>query len=273
MADGARFCIRQRRGWPAAIGRKGTRMAVSLDKVQRQAPGLLPLAKKADDKVREYGLDGERAKFALVLDYSSGPMRRKYDNDSMQRLAEKVIALATRFNDDGVIDVFLFGSKAWHAGPLGIDDYENGINRLIGGKAMGGTDYDYAFDKVLDYYGSDTASTRTIEKKGLLGRTRIVKARGGAGPLQSPRRPSGVRRTPHRRLPGLGPVAPGPTVRHAARRVQGLARHRAPRRAAPLTTRPAHRGATTVGGSQTGWRGAEGTRRPAIVFPAKRTRF
>lgn len=179
MADGARFCIRQRRGWPAAIGRKGTRMAVSLDKVQRQAPGLLPLAKKADDKVREYGLDGERAKFALVLDYSSGPMRRKYDNDSMQRLAEKVIALATRFNDDGVIDVFLFGSKAWHAGPLGIDDYENGINRLIGGKAMGGTDYDYAFDKVLDYYGSDTASTRTIEKKGLLGRTRIVKARGG----------------------------------------------------------------------------------------------
>lgn len=141
-------------------------MAISLDKVSAEAPGLLSLAKKADDVVARKGLVGHRAKCVLCLDHS-GSMRGQYKSGAMQRLAERVIALATRFDDDGDIDVFTFDTSARYVGTLGLSDYEGGIDRLVTGH-MGTTNYAEAFRSVTGRFGFET------ERHGFFGGSKLA---------------------------------------------------------------------------------------------------
>lgn len=126
-------------------------MGVSLDKIERQAPGLVSLAKKAQFNLSRHGLDDARAKVALCLDYS-GSMRDAYAHGQVQALAERVLALATQLDDDGAIDVFFFGTEAWYAGELGLTEYQGGVDRLRAGHRLGQTDYAGAIRAVLEHH-------------------------------------------------------------------------------------------------------------------------
>lgn len=141
-------------------------MPVSMTKVEQQAPGLVSLVKKAQFAVSKHDLAGQVAKVALCLDHS-GSMRALYASGVIQRTAERILAAATQFDDDGAIDVFVFDSTADHLGELSLADYSGGIDRLIGRRRMGTTDYAAAFRAVTEHYGFTGA-------KRLLGRSRAT---------------------------------------------------------------------------------------------------
>jgi len=155
-------------------------MPVNLDKIESQAPALLSLAKQATISIDKSGLNGTVAKVALVLDYS-GSMGNEYKNGSMQRLAEKVLALATQLDDDGAIDFFVFDSSAAYLGEISLGDYKGSVDRLTRGRRMGTTNYAEAFLKVRDHFGFGN----TVEKKGLFGRTKTV-PNPNSGPADAP---------------------------------------------------------------------------------------
>jgi uncharacterized protein YegL len=67
---------------------------------------------------------------ALVLDIS-GSMHRLYARGAVQRLAERVLALGLRFDDDGAVDVFLFGKEVHQPGDLGLDGYQSYIADML----------------------------------------------------------------------------------------------------------------------------------------------
>ncbi|WP_018640167.1 VWA domain-containing protein [Parafrankia elaeagni] len=129
-------------------------MPMSMAKIEAGAPGLLSLAKDARSRLAKQALDGEQAKVALCVDHS-GSMRALYTKGVVQRLAERALALATQFDDDGAIDVFIFDTGAVHAGELRIADYIGGVDRLRAGRRMGRTDYAAAMRLVREHFPSD----------------------------------------------------------------------------------------------------------------------
>jgi hypothetical protein len=71
----------------------------------------------------------------------------------VQRLAEKVLALGTRFDDDGEIDVFAFGTNAEAMGAVGLDSFHDVAQRANGLKGPGGgTDYAKAMAAIRRHY-------------------------------------------------------------------------------------------------------------------------
>lgn len=145
-------------------------MAVDFQKIEREAPELVSLAKKAQFAVSKYNLDEVRAKVAIVLDVS-GSAEHLYRSGAMQRAAEKILAVATQFDDDGDIDVFFFHHEAWYAGTLGLADYKGGIQRLLGNSRWGGTEYGQAFRTVTKHFFEPS-------KKGLFGRKKAPVSSG-----------------------------------------------------------------------------------------------
>lgn len=145
-------------------------MAISLDKIEQKAPGLLSLAKQSRVELSKHNLEGQKAKVALVLDYS-GSMNQQYKNGSMQRLSERVLSLATGLDDDGDIDFFVFDTTAAHLGVISLDDYQGAVDRLVSGRRMGTTDYAGAFLEVRNYFGfaPPVPAPSAPVKKGLFG--------------------------------------------------------------------------------------------------------
>lgn len=79
-------------------------------RVATEAPQLVNLVKKATISLEKVGLGAHRAKVCLCLDIS-GSMTGLYRRGLVQEFAERVLALGCRFDDDGEIDVFLFGAR------------------------------------------------------------------------------------------------------------------------------------------------------------------
>lgn len=134
-------------------------MAISLDKLQSQSPGLVNLRKSVDTALSQHvELKNHTAKIALALDYS-GSMSSLYNNGTVQTLAERVLALGTAFDDDGDIDIFIFESSAHYVGTLSINNYQGGIGRLLSKYSMGSTNYADAMHLIRQHYQSSSSST------------------------------------------------------------------------------------------------------------------
>jgi stress response protein SCP2/uncharacterized protein YegL len=103
---------------------------VNLEKnLQQTAPKLLDLSKKAAVSLEKRGLGEHRAKVALCLDISAS-MASHYSNGSIQEFAERILALACRLDDDGSIDIFLFGEDGYTPAPLTVKDFTGYIGRM-----------------------------------------------------------------------------------------------------------------------------------------------
>jgi stress response protein SCP2 len=126
---------------------------VELDKrMEREAPQLLSLAKRAEVSLAKHQLLGHTARVALCLDVS-GSMVMLYRSGKVQRLAEKVLALGTRFDDDGEIDVFAFGTNAEAMGAVGLGSFHDIAQQANGLKGPGGgTDYAKAMASIRRHY-------------------------------------------------------------------------------------------------------------------------
>ena len=92
---------------------------------------MLSLVKTAGVNLEKRGLGEHTARVALVLDISAS-MTMLYRRGAVQRLAERVLALGLRFDDDGEVDVFLFGERVHHPPEgLRLEGYQDYIARLL----------------------------------------------------------------------------------------------------------------------------------------------
>ncbi len=136
---------------PSVNLRKEARVRLDKD-IAQHAPQLVNLIKTAEVSLQKRGLQDHTARVALVLDIS-GSMGFMYRSGLVQRLTEKALALASRFDDNGVIDVFLFGQRAHDVGELGVRDITGAVDRLMQQHGLeGGTQYGAAIRAVRTHY-------------------------------------------------------------------------------------------------------------------------
>jgi stress response protein SCP2 len=130
----------------------------SLEKrVEQEAPQLISLVKSAHVSLDKVGLAQHRAKVCLVLDIS-GSMSVLYHRGLVQKFAERILALGCKFDDDGEIDVFLFGKHAHHGEPMGLGNWSGYVQRLINRHPLeGDTRYGVAMEAVRRHYFPDAA--------------------------------------------------------------------------------------------------------------------
>ena len=131
---------------------------VDLEKrLQQQAPQLVSLVKSASVSLQKVGLQSHRARVCLVLDIS-GSMGMLYKRGLVQQFAERILALGCKFDDDGEIDVFLFGRNVHHVDPMGIGNFAGFVQNTINRHPLeGDTRYGAALEAVRRFYFPDGA--------------------------------------------------------------------------------------------------------------------
>jgi stress response protein SCP2 len=130
--------------------------SVDLEKrVAQAAPQLVNLVKSAAVSLEKAGLAQHRAKVCLVLDIS-GSMGALYSKGLVQKFAERILALGCRFDDDGEIDVFLFGRNVHQGEAMGLANWPNYIKGIITRHPLeGDTRYGAAIEAVRRHYFPD----------------------------------------------------------------------------------------------------------------------
>lgn len=126
---------------------------ISLEKrVEKEAPQLVSLVKKAAISLEKVGLGSHKAKVCLVLDIS-GSMNGLYKSGAVQKFAEKILALGCRFDDDGEIDVFLFGKNVHQPAAMGLQNCQAFVQQAIHTYPLeGDTRYGLAMEAVRKFY-------------------------------------------------------------------------------------------------------------------------
>lgn len=121
-------------------------------KIEKVAPSLVSLTKKATVSLEKRGLGKHKAKVALCLDISVS-MTNLYKNGTMQNFVEKILALACRLDDDGSIEVFLFGNEGKQVRPITIDDFSRYTDKIIKENPLQyGTQYHKAIELIRKHY-------------------------------------------------------------------------------------------------------------------------
>ena len=134
---------------PSASQIRLEKRLVSLEKKDKE---LLSLVKKVSVSLEKKRLLTDRAKVALCLDIS-GSMSSLYRSGKIDTLVRRVMALGYRFDDDGEIDVFLFGERTHAWGPIGVDDYRTFVRDMQRRHPLeGGTKYGAAIERIRTFY-------------------------------------------------------------------------------------------------------------------------
>lgn len=106
---------------------------ISLEKkVASAAPHLVDLAKKAAVSLKKTGLEQSVARVALVLD-GSGSMMNQYRQGKVQELLNRILPLAIHFDDDGQIDVWVFGQRDLPLPAITAENIQNYTDEQAGG--------------------------------------------------------------------------------------------------------------------------------------------
>ncbi len=71
-----------------------------------------------------------KARVGLVLDIT-GSMRTLYNNGTVQKVVERILAIASQFDDDGALDVWVYDNEFSRLKPVTERDFEGYVNRII----------------------------------------------------------------------------------------------------------------------------------------------
>jgi len=149
---------------PSAPAAPAAPAKVSLDKkIEKTAPELVSLAKKAQVSLEKLDLSNTKARVGLVLD-ASGSMNSQYKKGKVQELLNRIVPLAVHFDDDGELDTWAFGAKTTQLSSVNTRNYSDFINTDNRGwkKWSCGSRYNCewrAIQSVIDYY--DTTNDKT----------------------------------------------------------------------------------------------------------------
>ncbi|MFM9437784.1 stress response protein SCP2 [Janthinobacterium sp. CG_23.3] len=143
---------------PVAAAATAPAARISLEKrVEREAPQLVDLVKQAGVSLQKAGLGQHRAKVCLCLDIS-GSMGKLYRDGLVQRFAERILALGCQFDDDGDIDVFLFGRDVHRPAPMSLSNCTSYVKHAIEHHPLeGDTRYGRAMQAIRAHYFPDAA--------------------------------------------------------------------------------------------------------------------
>lgn len=75
-------------------------------------------------------LTSVQARVGLVLDIS-GSMRTMYKNGTVQKVVERILAVASQFDDDGMLDVWVYDNEFSRLAPVTEKDFEGYVDREI----------------------------------------------------------------------------------------------------------------------------------------------
>lgn len=131
--------------------------AISLEKIQAQAPGLVGLAKTAAVSLEKKGLDGHRAAVYLVLDHS-GSMHHHYASGAVQKLTNQALGLSVNIDDDGTVPAVLFSDQPSNMFTVQLDNYQGRVQQMHTQEQWGGTRYAPAMQRVIRHYLESGAS-------------------------------------------------------------------------------------------------------------------
>lgn len=143
--------------WPArastpTVSLKKAKLLDMEKKVGEQAPALLSLTKMAAVSLEKKGLGEHTARVAICLDIS-GSMNGLYRSGKIQALAERILALGLRFDDDGAVDVFLFGGKGKQVEEMTLANHRGYVDAAIRRAGLQpSTNYAAAMKLVREHY-------------------------------------------------------------------------------------------------------------------------
>lgn len=84
-----------------------------------------------------------------------------YRSGAIVTLVQRILALGLRFDDDGEIDVFLFGADAHDYGSVGVEDYRHFAPTMQHRYPLeGGTNYGRAIALIRRHYQRDLQAGR-----------------------------------------------------------------------------------------------------------------
>lgn len=123
--------------------------------IEKKDPDMVSLVKKVGISLDKKGGTPERAKVCLCLDIS-GSMHTLYKSGKIDALVKRVLALGLTFDDDGDIDVFLFGQKVHEYGTVDVTNYKTfsaDVTRKH--RLEGGTRYGLAMERIRSFYSTN----------------------------------------------------------------------------------------------------------------------
>ena len=119
---------------------------------------VIDLSKKAKIEIDKKGLGNVKSQVVLVLDISKS-MNRLFKNGTIQELVERILGLALNFDDDGDVDVILFGTRAYQLPSVSIDELDSYVDREIMAnyRIIEATKYATALNLINDKYQGNTS--------------------------------------------------------------------------------------------------------------------
>ncbi|UOE56488.1 VWA domain-containing protein [Bacillus sp. CMF12] len=88
------------------------------------------LKKSAGIVLEKKKLTNVTARVGLVLDIS-GSMRKLYKNGTVQRVVERILAVASQFDDDGALDIWVYDNEFSRLKPVTEHDFEGYVDQYI----------------------------------------------------------------------------------------------------------------------------------------------
>jgi len=133
----------------------GTKSAATMTSTfMSKAPGLVESFRTAGVSLEKKGGLGLRAAVYLVVD-RSGSMTGYFNNGAVQTFADRILAAAAQFDDDGIVPTVFFGSSAHPVKDIVLGQHTGRVaelHREFGG--MGTTNYAAAMETVIQHYRS-----------------------------------------------------------------------------------------------------------------------
>ena len=134
-------------------------MSVSLEKkiqklnLEKKAPQLVSLAKKANITLEKKGFVAHEAQVALIMDIS-GSMKPLFRDGTVQELIARTMALGIHFDDNGAIDIFAFGKESHNLGEMTADLFSTSADWIVKQTGFeGNTLYSKPMMEVARHYG------------------------------------------------------------------------------------------------------------------------
>lgn len=117
-------------------------------------------------KEKNIDFNVHKAKVCVCLDYS-GSMSGEYSSGRVQRVLNRLVPLALKFDDNGELDVILFQNGCKELKPITLENYSDYVKKVIdkSGYSMGGTEYAPAIKKLISNYGTPKGVLSIFKQK------------------------------------------------------------------------------------------------------------
>ena len=94
--------------------------------LQSKEQAMQGMALQAKTTAMRKGMIATKAKVGFVIDIS-GSMQSEFANGTVQEELERMFAIAKHFDDDGELDIFVFGTSAEYVGTVNDSNWYNAV--------------------------------------------------------------------------------------------------------------------------------------------------